>query len=538
MHYRYLFLAVLFVALLAGCRHKSGDNNRNPGSLYLDSIAIEKFVKDHNIPAQRKILHDFYRKRHYAFAWMQSRGLNQQAAHVINLVSIDAKIDTAVQELPAPLVVSPRLDSLFELLSEKRDDIAPGDADAVEFELLMTSVFFDYAKRNWGGVSDTYLQEAEWYIDRKKLNYASLLDSMLSGKMTREPVYRQYNLLKQFLVRYDSLERIEKGTKIFQVKALKKGENSPDVIVLRRRLFLLGDLSANNNSTLFDDKLEQAVKQFQRRHGLEEDGIVAATTLQALNVPVQERVKQILVNMERCRWVPRELTGTYVAVNIPAYRLEAYRDNKPEFSCNVVVGVDTTKTAIFNRTFQTVVINPYWYIPRSILRKETLPAMQANRNYLDVHAMEVTDDNGNIIPVSSVNWNVDEEDFHYNIRQRPGDDNSLGRIKFLFPNSFGIYLHDTPAKSLFGETNRAFSHGCIRVQDARRLAEFLLKDEDVSGETIDEMLETGKEKSIPLKNHVPVFIAYFTAWVDAAGKINFREDIYGHDEKMREMLLE
>ncbi|MEO6001067.1 MAG: L,D-transpeptidase family protein [Chitinophagaceae bacterium] len=221
--------------------------------------------------------------------------------------------------------------------------------------------------------------------------------------------------------------------------------------------------------------------------------------------------------MERSRWIPDEMKGEYLAVNIPEFRLHAYSSDSLLWSMNVVVGRAINKTVIFSGNLKYVVFSPYWNVPLSILKKEILPGIRKNKNYLESHHME---------------WNGNS------VRQKPGPWNSLGQVKFLFPNSFSIYLHDTPSKSLFEDDKRDFSHGCIRVADPKKLALFLLKKDSSWNETnVTNAMNSGKEKYVTLKQSIPVFIAYFTVWVDHQGKLNFRDDIYGRDKALAEMVV-
>jgi len=236
-----------------------------------------------------------------------------------------------------------------------------------------------------------------------------------------------------------------------------------------------------------------------------------------LNVPAIDRVKQILINMNRMRWLPQEPEGRLIEVNIPAFILHVYEGRNLVFSMPVVVGKDGHNTTLFSDMMTTIVFSPYWNVPPSIVKKEIVPGMDSDQNYLEEHQMEITGEENNL-PV---------------VRQKPGPENSLGKVKFLFPNSFNIYLHDTPAKGLFNKDVRAYSHGCIRLADAEKLANYLLKNNSRwTPEKINEAMNSGNEQYVKLKDPVPVFITYYTAWVDENGRLNFREDIYGHDKEI------
>jgi murein L,D-transpeptidase YcbB/YkuD len=239
-----------------------------------------------------------------------------------------------------------------------------------------------------------------------------------------------------------------------------------------------------------------------------------------MNVPIGERIRKIIVNMERCRWISPEFARAkeYIVVNIPAFRLTFVRNGVPELISPVIVGKNVTKTVIFSGMMSYIVFSPYWNLPPSIINKEVKPGMARDKNYLEKHNME---------------WNNGQ------VQQKPGKNNSLGLVKFIFPNSNDIYLHDTPSKSLFAKENRAFSHGCIRVGKPRDLAIAILKEDPAwNPGRVDAAMHSGKENTVVLKNKIPVYIGYFTAWVDQQGAINFYKDIYNRDERLAQLLLD
>ena len=266
----------------------------------------------------------------------------------------------------------------------------------------------------------------------------------------------------------------------------------------------------------------KAVLGFQKRHGLKDDGIIGKTTIVEMNVPLKQRIRQLMVNMERSRWVPVSLNTDYLVVNIPEFKLHVNSGDKLLWSCNIVVGKPIHKTAVFSGELKYVVFSPYWNVPKSIVINEVLKDMRRDGNYLEKHDMEIT----------GYRDGVPE------IRQKPGPSNSLGLVKFLFPNNYNMYLHDTPSKSLFNESSRALSHGCMRIQEPFKLAQFLLKnDSSWNDEKIYAAMNAGTERTVTLKERLPVFIVYFTAFVDRDGKINFRKDIYQRDERLAEMMI-
>ena len=303
----------------------------------------------------------------------------------------------------------------------------------------------------------------------------------------------------------------------------KNGDSSDAIQQIKTRLEMSGDLKSDDQSPVFTKELEEALKNAQKRFGLQADGVAGPQTISHLNVSVEERIEQLLVNMERMRWMPAERKGTRLVANIPEFKLHVYEGDNEILQMKIVVGKAANKTVIFNDKLQYVVFSPYWNVPRSIVRNEILPAMKKDNSYLRRHNMEQTGTSGGL-PV---------------IRQKPGRNNALGRVKFIFPNSYNIYFHDTPVKSLFEQQNRAFSHGCIRLEKPEQLADYLLEDKDGwTKKKIRKAMYSGQESWIKLDEEVPVLIAYFTAWVSDDGLLNFRKDIYGRDQELEERLFE
>lgn len=482
-----------------------------------DSTLLVTFVKTH--PAFEPYVKDislFYSKRKFAYAWYNKGKLIEQAGNLADRVG-NLQNEGIYKAIPYPKV----LDSLIFAPNSKITK------PNIETELMLTAQYFVFSKLAFQGMSESTSKGVNWFLPRKKISYNDYLDTLLkqTGKGSStlsEPVYRQYDLLKNYLAKYRVLDTKEKWTTIPPAKGIKPGDSSVVIPLIRARLFKLGDFKGDTLNNVFDAALQQAINQFQLRHGLTADGLPGAGTLAEMNVPLKKRIRQIIVNMERCRWLPISLNSDYLAVNIPEFKLHVYHADSLLWSCNVVVGQKVHQTVIFYGQMQYVVFSPYWNVPESIVRNEVLPEMRKNSNYISKHNMIITGrENG--LPV---------------VKQKPGPENSLGLVKFLFPNSYSIYLHDTPSRSLFGESSRAFSHGCIRVGEPARLAAFLLKyDTTWTAGKINKAMHLGKEQTITLKQKVPVFIAYFTAFTDRDNKLNFRQDIYERDEQLASMIL-
>jgi murein L,D-transpeptidase YcbB/YkuD len=484
-----------------------------------DSTEIIKFLKKY--PAFGPYAHDihvFYSKRKFAYAWYANGQLIEQAGNLSDRLT-NLQSEGIYKATPYPK----SLDSLVFEARPKDQGIKPN----ISSELMLTAQYFVFSKLVFQGMSDATSKAVNWYLPRKKVSYDNYLDTLLKqpdkgGNTLSEPVYRQYDLLKSFLGKYSALDAKEKWPAIPSAKGLKPGDTSSVIPQIKTRLYKLEDFKGDTLSNVFDDEIQEAIKRFQSRHGLTDDGLPGPGTIAEMNVSLKTRIRQIIVNMERCRWLPVSLNTDYLAVNIPEFKLHVYHADSLLWSCKVVVGQKVHQTVIFYGQMQYVVFSPYWNLPESIIRNEVLPAMRKNPNYINEHNMIITGQlNG--LPV---------------IKQKPGPANSLGLVKFLFPNSYSIYLHDTPSKSLFGESSRAFSHGCIRVGEPAKLASFLLKNDTTwTSENISKAMNSGIEKQITLKQKVPVFIAYFTAFTDRSNKLNFRKDIYNRDEQLASMII-
>ena len=467
-------------------------------------------------------MRSFYNARNYQYAWFFNDGPAEQVYNFLNLQNdyIAYSRDSSLYD--------PSLQQVFDTLETGGHVFPLNDSSRLNAELTLTNQFFRYAAQDFLGDSKLNISDLKWFIPRKKIDIVATLDSLISNKgekiVSYAPVNPYYLHLKEKLLQYYDIEKDGGWPPInTDIKKLKKGDSAAVISRIKHQLFLTGDFREADTSGSFTDSLVAAVKHFQHRHGLTEDGIIAGNTLQQIRQSVQTRIRQMLLNLERMRWVPSEISTDYILVNIPEFRLHVFEKGKLKFSMKVVVGSGQNNTVIFRGDLKYVVFSPYWNVPPGILKKEILPGMQKDRNYLARHNMEINGYSGSLP----------------NVREKPGPNNSLGRVKFLFPNNYNIYLHDTPAKSLFGESRRAFSHGCIRLSEPKKLAEFLLRDDSTwTAAKISAAMNSGKEKYVTLKETVPVFIGYFTAWVDSKGQLNFRDDVYGHDKRLAEKLFQ
>lgn len=347
------------------------------------------------------------------------------------------------------------------------------------------------------------------------------------------PKTTEYNALMKEKLRMERLLATGGWGAKVPGQSLKPGESGAAVVALRNRLIAMGLLKRTNSQT-YDAAMQSAVQQFQLAHGLSADGVVGAGTMTEINTGVQERLQSIIVAMERERWVNQERGQRHILVNIPDFTANVVDNGKVTFSTRSVVGAnsDDRPTPEFSDVMEFMVINPSWYVPRSIVVGEYLPALKRNPNA--VRHIEITDSRGRKINRASANFSqYTERTFPYAMRQPPSKGNALGLVKFMFPNVHNIYLHDTPAKNLFGREVRAYSHGCVRLADPFDFAYALLaKQESDPQGFFQAKLATGKEARVNLKSPVPVHIIYRTAFTTPKGHTQYRRDIYGRDAQI------
>ncbi len=349
-----------------------------------------------------------------------------------------------------------------------------------------------------------------------------MADSLLNKKHKDNKYFEDINSwyagLKKNLQLYTDIAKNGGWTTIPALSgALKKGDDKPVIPAIKKRLKMTGDYLGVDSSTIFTDSLDLAVKNFEIRMGYKPDGNINGQLVKDMNVPALERVKEILLNMDRMRWMLPRPEGNLIIVNIPEYILHVLDGKNKVFDMIVVVGKVGKYTMMFNGMLNQIIFSPYWNVPDDIYKNEILPAMRNNPNYLAEKNMEMSGGS---------------------VRQRPGPGNSLGKVKFVFPNSFSIYFHDTPAKSLFSEDKRAFSHGCVRLSEPQKMAEWLLRNDPAwPKDKIVSAMNKTYETYVSLKNPIPVFIIYYTAWVDGDGLLNFRDDVYSHDKDLMKRMF-
>ena len=505
----------------------------------------EPAFKAQLLPARR-----FYRERKLQLGWFRN---HQPVTQVKTLEAIMAKAadeglnpkDYQFKGITAKLVE----------LEKVRDDSVRRNALERQTDIALTGTYMKWANDYYRGVANPHdKKDTSWLVKPNKIKLNKALATFLGERKSRynyyefAPLHPEYDQLKQALATYRALERAGGWPTLPANTILKPGQYSPAVGTLRKRLLDTatgpvapatkpGQPAANVAALTYDSALEAEVKQFQEDAGLKADGVVRGETLKQLNVPIGTRIDQLILNMERWRWLPKKFEPNYLLVNIPEYTLHVVEENKEVFNMRVIVGKVLHETPVFSDKMEYVVLAPYWNVPFSIIANELRDKLVANPHYLDRLDMEVVKGYGRkavAVDPASINWaNVTQATFKYTLRRRPGPKNDLGDVKFIFPNSNDIYLHDTPHGKLFSQSSRSFSHGCVRLSEPIKLATYLLRNRpEWDKQTILDTIATHREKYITLEEKLPVYLVYFTAWADANGHPHFRDDIYGLDKKL------
>lgn len=489
----------------------------------------------------------FYSLRNFQPAWIVGGKPNEHAATFLTALS-SADQHGLRPEIYHYQIIMEKLEALKEIEQLSRE---PDIYILTDLDLLLTDSFLTYGSHLLAGQVNPETFDPEWIANRRGADMATILqEALVSGKIYESlrslwpkhegytrlyETYQQYRLLLENGVRWPF---VEAGPK------MQLGDHHNRVAILRSRLsdepelhpgFLAGE------TNVFDKNLKMAVIDFQSRHGLDMDGVVGPATLAALNISLEEKLERIRLNLERWRWLPENLGYRSVQVNIADFQLKVVEHEQTVLEMKIIVGKNYRQTPVFSDKITYMVLNPTWYVPQSIAVNDKLPLIKKNPRYLAQQKMRVfsgwSADAREINPYH-IDWTrVTESNFSYRLRQDPGPNNALGRIKFMFPNRFNVYLHDTPSRELFNKTNRTFSSGCIRIQKPEELALYLLKDDPRwNPEKFRNTLDTMKEQSIRLPEPVPVHLLYWTVFVDDDGVVQFRNDIYGRDAQLANAL--
>jgi murein L,D-transpeptidase YcbB/YkuD len=487
---------------------------------------------------------NFYTDRYFTEVWSKDRVLTE-LAYELKFEIIQSQFDGLNPE-DYHLEV---LESFFQRFeSNKESGTENASGDLADIDMLLSDAFFHLASDLEIGKVDPSTLEEEWEITRKAqtVDYLELLNKAINEGQIRqnlEILYPEFSIYKkgrEVLRRLVDEEKADtlNWKKVKITKAIKVGESNSVIPALRERLQYWGILETYNfeDPKLYDSVMMAGVKDFQGMHGMEIDGVIGKMTLAAMNDSPKARVDKARVNLERLRWLPDTVKNAeFILVNIANFQLDYLSNLDTLFSARVIVGTKYHETPIFQADMSYIVFSPYWNIPSSIIKSEIIPSVRKSPNYIQSRNMEVITNSGKRVDPNSIDWN--SKYFPYLVRQKPGPGNSLGLVKFMFPNKYSVYIHDTNARSLFSSDDRARSHGCIRIQNPGDFAKVLLRDDPTwTVDRIQTAMNQTEEQVVKLNRSIPVVLVYLTFWTDSKGQPHFRDDIYDRDDKVLEAL--
>lgn len=490
------------------------------------------------------LIHKFYADRNFKTVWSEN-GILLELAYEMRFEILQSKFDGLVPEDYHMTLI----DAYFKTFETNKSVSKENDrADLVNLELLLTNAFFALSEDLELGKIDPATLKGDWEIQRKGAqgNYMELLKESVSRQQIRQnlerlyPKFTIYKKGREVLRAMD--ERAKTDTLDWKVvkleRSIKVGDSHAAVATLRERLSFWGYAGQHTVVDLqtYDSAMFLGVKAFQSRNGMEPDGIIGKNTAIGLSASPALLMDKAAVNLERLRWLPDTVRNLeLILINIANYQLDYVDKLDTLFSARVIVGKRYHESPVFTAPMSYIVFSPYWNIPPSIIKSEIMPAVRKNPSYLRQKNMEVVNFSGKQMDPSSVNWSG--KSFPYMIRQKPGAGNSLGLVKFMFPNAHNVYLHDTPSRTLFDKEDRAMSHGCIRVQNPAKLAEILLRtDPSWTSAKIDQAMHQNSEVIVNLSRKIPVALLYLTFWADSKGQAHFRQDIYDRDDEVLALL--
>lgn len=538
-------------------KNKKSTNFNNDAIKTIKQLLKKPISNNHIL---NKNIKNYYKYNNYQALWVYKNGIKDISLQLIYKISEDKLLHKDANKLF-------NINKALRLYDEASYNSVYKMRNLIKLDILLTTMYHQYMSYlakgiiNWDDLKKELEKLAnekeiiaawEQYGTRKsyrKLLYKSLkIDDLSISFNAVDITFPKARKLMEAISFHEEILRKGDFIKIPETKSLMLGDKSVFVKLLRNRLEQSQEIAKKTCPKYsycldeYDLDMKKAVKAFQKNHGLKADGIVGKYTRKALNVSAKEKIKTIKLNLERMRWLPRTLGKKYILVNIPEYKLKVYDDNKIKFNTKIVVGKKTHPTPVFSNKMSYIVLNPYWRIPERIVKKEIIPELIKNPNYLDgqgIRIHESWEENSNHFDLKSIDWTyyAQKENKEDNLKipvkfiQKPSDKNPLGKVKFMFPNKYSVYLHDTPSKDYFNLRKRAYSHGCIRVNNPQELLRNIAhNDENIDLNKAQEVLSDIQKEKIDLEKKLPVHIIYLTSWVNEDNKVQFREDIYGYDE--------
>jgi len=509
-------------------------------------------------PEHRIQIIKFYKARNFKPLWVGEFGLTIRAKRLLGLMSTAGDEGLKAQDyLPASL-------SGF---SNQTSSIATSPEALARLEIELTAAALEYSHHITAGRVKPLRISKLHTLKAAPVKPEEVLEKLQSTFWPNEyltslqPLMPQYHYLKKALVKYRSESEKEEAIYVPAGSLIRAGGYDDRLELIAKRLDQLGfytfqpyvesNNTAQNNTNIesvpaaeqsqrfiYTTELVTAIKDMQEQSGLRRDGVIGNKTLSALNGQTGvEKVSKIILSLERLRWLPQDLKRKYVFINQAFFETWMMEDGKEIFRSDVIVGKPLHQTAVFSDEMERVVLNPRWYVPRSIIYNEMMPKLYNNPYYLEDQGYEVMDVQGNFVDSASIDWSqFGEKSIPYNVRQPSGPRNALGRVKFLFPNKHAIYMHDTPSRNLFKKSVRSLSHGCVRVQKPMEFAEIILKTEGWSPSQISDAVASGVNQTVELSTKIPVYLGYYTAWADADGNVRIKDDIYSRDRVLNQAL--
>lgn len=566
------FLLILPIFLFSNIsiinKNEVKNKNENDHHLYIKKVLKEnsdsKYYQNYKIKS-------YYKYNKYELLWTNAKGLNDLAFDLLERIKDDPVLKPKIKELFY-------INKIKILNKQIINDNKINLFNITQVDFILTSTYIKYMKYLSSGtikwkeykikIHDLEKEEEitriwEKYSNRiniRKLLYKAIKKEDINFAIKKvDTNFHNYEIMREYLSYYENIKNAGGFLKIKTFKKYPKlNDESLNIRKLKQRLVQNKDIIIDScineyNSTyicsaLFDEETKKAIKIFQENLGLEVDGLAGKRTISALNITVSQRIEQMRINIERMRWLPRSLGEKHLLVNIPDYSLKMYDKKDVKLDMDVIIGKKEFPTPIFSNKMTYVVLNPYWRIPQKIVKNEIIPQLVIDEEYLEkenIKIFETWDHESNIIDSKLIDWNMylDNDLIGSSIKapmrfiQLPSEENALGKMKFMFPNKYSIYLHDTPSKYLFKYRTRAFSHGCVRLKNPNLLLETLSSfNDNINIEKSQKILEENEKKSFNLNKKLPIHLVYLTSWVNEKGLLQFRDDIYDYDKIQIEFL--
>jgi L,D-transpeptidase YcbB len=526
-------MKILIITLLISTFGFSGEYHEDGGALINSTLQTQD---------KNSFLRKFYEQLYFVPVWTQEDDISNFTKQLLKQIDSDKTLEANSNI---------RLNA-FGILSKANTQYRSMTLDQkIAFEFEIANLYKDYIDHllngniNWSAFKGMLINPRDeneinggWVTYPSKFNlYNIMQDALINGSLAdtldrATPKGFNYEAMNRELIKYLEIKQ-KGGWKIISAKGvIKPGQTSKFVPLIRERLSATGELAGCDvsNSLLYDSCLEKAIKKFQKNNGINPSGTIDDRTFKALGESVDKRISKIRLNMDRIKWLNHRFEPRSIMINIPDFKLTFIENGKVRKEMRVITGAKNHRTPIFSNRVSNIVLNPYWNVPQSIIKKEMIPKLLKNSGAMGGQGIEVYQGGSKINP-ASIDWNQYRgNNIPFRFAQPPGNRNALGKIKFLFPNNFSVYMHDTPTKNLFNKDVRAFSHGCIRLGEPMELLKiFASFDSAVNLAYANKVLKGNTETSLALKNSVPVDIVYLTSWMNQDGELQFREDVYGYD---------